>query len=172
MINEDKLQEYRGEIQLTVSTKPAAKCANGSTVVIGCLTISTQSKEIWHVVLFYCSAALGMDEHLLERFVPQNSCEMKTYVYSRAAVWFKFNSFTSSFLGGRDIYIFYVVAYHISFHVLCKSQHNFRCHIAFQHGHTNPYINSSPSITVFLHTCIKVRILAYSYKSTYPCILV
>ena len=35
-----------GEIQLTVSTIPVAKCANGSTGVIGCLAISTQSKEI------------------------------------------------------------------------------------------------------------------------------
>ena len=46
MINEDKLPEYKGEIQLTVSIMPAAKCANGSTVVIGCLAFSTQSKEI------------------------------------------------------------------------------------------------------------------------------
>jgi len=126
------------EIQLTVSTIPATKCANGSTVVIGCLAISTQSKEIWHVVLFYCSAALRMDEHLLVFFVLE-SCEMKTYVYRRAAVWFKFNPFILFFGGEGGTLYFYVAAYRISLDVLCKSEHFFLRN-AFQLRHTNPYV--------------------------------
>jgi hypothetical protein len=66
---------------VTVGTNTAAKRANGSPVIIGCLAISTQFKEIYRVVLFCCSAVLRMDEHLFECAASEHRCEKKAYAF-------------------------------------------------------------------------------------------